>query len=319
MNTHEITRVLAEYAFPVFAAPDADKGSKIVYKEILKSLPMEQLTEVREWLFKEKKAPRSLTEYVDWLLYGEPKAAEAIHYNEPIQTLIRWFADVESGKVSYAFKQLQIRYPQQSFRVQKEILRLFLRRTVSSANWAAQRLDEVWIPSLADDLRACWESRKPKSQYSALAYAVLYHLPKAYVMTQVAALEEHLPYKELCLILGNESGFVVDEDRLSIPAWFQVMAALDRDVPASSLAHNLFYYLSHLYDAPERICEVEKPCFAELRDMSFYILPALRKFGATDMLCILARMEALASRKAAKQPVEKRMDAFLTYINFVTA
>ena len=320
MTTAEIYKVLKEHAFPVYQDPRTEKGDRRIYKELLKSLPTSQLEEILLMLQEDRQTPPwELEEYVGWMLIQEQSPARPVHRNESVTMLMRWFEDLKSGKVSYAYAQLKRRYPQQSYDVQKKILRLFLRRTTSSANWAAARLSESWIPSLADDVRRCWENRRFDADNATLARLVLRVLPKTYLLPQAAVLESMAGYKAVCLSLGNFPGFRLDESRLNIPEWFQVISTLRRPVKGSVITAKLNAYLSGLAESGDYPRDIVRPGFRFLYDFTYYILPSLRRLGATEHLAYLARLESRAAAKASRQPLDKRMACFLDYIHFVAS
>ena len=310
MKTETILDMLVTDAFPVYSSSVTNNADKQIFKEVLRSLPNEQLKDVNELLEYELEVPWELKEYIEWLLSGKRKTEPKPQRNEPITTLIKWFADKKSGKASYAFYHLKKRYPSQSFRIQKQILKVFLSRTVSSADWAALTLSENWIPSLAQDLQFSWERRDTKYSYRGLAWAVLNHLPREYTIAQQEALAKDIGYGNVCSVLGNEPDFHIDEERLDVPFWFIVMSSLKKRVSIQAMRDKLREYFYELdWDNPI-LAGAKNPSLGYMAEVGPIMLPALRKLGATELLFQLEKIQTAATEEAAKVDEEVRMMEF---------
>ena len=310
MKTDAILDILVNDAFPVYSSSVATYADKQIFKEILKSLPKEQLMDMNELLEYEFGVPWELKEYIEWLLYVGAEAKPKPRRNEPITTLIRWFSDKKSGNSSYAFKCLKQRYPYQSHQVQKQILKSFLSRTATSANWAGARLSEDWIPSLAPNLQSSWERRNVAHKHGGLARAVLKRLPKEYGVSQQEALIKDLGYGTVCSVLGNEPGFQIDETRLDVPSWFYVMSHQGKKVALQTMWDKLREYFRELdWENSHPVAEVN-PSLGYMEDVGPIILPALRQMGATEILVQLAKMQNAAVLEAAKVDEATRMRVF---------
>jgi len=310
MKTDAILDILVNDAFPVYSSSVATYADKQIFKEILKSLPKEQLMDVNELLEYEFGVPWELTEYIGWLINEHVVSTPIPRRNEPITTLIRWFSDKKSGKSSDAFKCLKQRYPYQSQQVQKQILKAFLSRTASSANWAGARLSEDWIPSLAQDLQSSWERRDTRYSHGGLAWAVLEHLPREYTTSQQEALAKDIGYGNVCSVLGNEPGFQIDETRLDVPSWFFVMSRLGKKVALQTKWDKLREYFRELdWENSHPVAEVN-PSLGYMEDVGPIILPALRQMGATEILVQHAKMQNAAVLEAAKVDEATRMRVF---------
>ena len=310
METNEILDFLVNDAFPVYSSSEATNADKQIFKEILKSLPKEQLMDVNELLEYEFGVPWELTKYIGWLINEYVVSAPISRRNEPITTLIRWFLDKNSGKSSYAFKYLKHRYQYQSQQVQKQILKAFLSRTASSANWAGARLSDDWIPSLAPDLQSSWERREVAHKHRGLAWAVLKCLPKEYGVSQQDALIMDLGYGTVCSVLGNEPGFHIDETRLDVPSWFFVMSRLETKVALQTMWGKIKEYFRELDWENSRPFAEVNPSLGYMEDVGPIILPALRKMGATEILVQLAKMQNAAVLEAMKVDEASRMRVF---------
>lgn len=310
MDTETIIDLLVKDAFPVYSSSNSTNADKQIFKEILKSLSDEQLMDVNEQLEYESDAPWELKDYIEWLLRKEPRQAPIIHRNEPITTLIRWFANKKSGKATYAFYHLKKRYPQQSFAVQKQILRVFLTRTASSADWAADRLLECWIPSLAQNLQDSWEKRDTSLCYFGLSMAVLEKLPREYAVAHQEELAKDVGYGNVCRVLGNEPGFIIDEGRLDVPFWFEAMACLGKNVDIPTMRNKLTDYLYGLDTDDSMLAFTRIAQFRFNGELSSFILPSLRKLKATELLVQLERFLSVVSGEIALADENDRMNAY---------
>lgn len=310
MKTDAILDILVNDAFPVYSSSVATYADKQIFKEILKSLPKEQLMDVNELLEHECGVPWEQKEYTEWLLNRDKREDPKPQKNEPITTLIKWFADKKSGKVTYAFYHLKKRYPHQSFKIQKQILKVFLSRTASSAGWAASTLSENWIPSLAQDLQSSWERRDTRYSHGGLAWAVLEHLPREYAISQQEALAKDIGYGKVCSVLGNEPSFHIDEDRLDVPSWFYVMSQLRKTVSIHIMWEKVREYFDELDCDDPMQAAAKNPALGYMIEVSQFILPALRQMGATEILVQLAKMQNAAALEAAKVNEASRMRVF---------
>lgn len=310
MKTDAILDMLVNDAFPVYSSSVATYADKQRFKEILKSLPKEQLMDVNELLEHEFGVPLELKEYTEWLLNRDKREEPKPQKNEPITTLIKWFADKKSGKATYAFYHLKKRYPYQSFKIQKQILKVFLSRTASSAGWVASTLSENWSPSLAQDLQSSWERRNVAHKHGGLARAVLKRLPKEYGVSQQEALIKDLGYGTVCSVLGNEPGFQIDETRLDVPSWFYVMSQLRKTVSIHIMWEKVREYFDELDCDEPMQAAAKNPALGYMIEVSQFILPALRQMGATEILVQLAKMQNAAVLEAAKVNEASRMRVF---------
>ncbi|MBO5538049.1 MAG: hypothetical protein J5965_11905 [Aeriscardovia sp.] len=64
--------------------------------------------------------------------------------NRPIATLVKWYADKKSGKVSDARKEIQKRFDYLDWKDQKRILLLFLQAGKSDRIWAYSKIYRQW-------------------------------------------------------------------------------------------------------------------------------------------------------------------------------
>lgn len=222
MNADEIVAYFINEVAPVYNGLK-DKEKKIYYA-ILQSLSPDLFNEVISKLSKAHDFPWDLMGFIDWMQKDHTKKEELP--NEPISTLLRWFLDKKSGKVSYAYERLIKRFEAQSFADQQRILRACLTGGKKPSEWAAGRLRRKWIPGFEDEIDAAWKAHKG----SAMARTIIYMMPEEYVLREqtelVTALDTPDAYAILCGRLGSTPGFEIDEKRLSILDWFYVVGKL---------------------------------------------------------------------------------------------
>ena len=201
-----------------------DKEKKL-FHAILQSIPSDNLPEVIEKLESDKSVPWELWGFINWMRMDHSSKKE--RPNEPISTLLRWYEDKKSKKVSYSYERLSKRFDGQSFSDQKRILRAFLEGGKKSSEWAAARLRDNWIPGLEEEIKTAWAKHKG----SSMARTIIYMMPEEFVMQEQedlvkAASDLSDAYAILCGRLGHTPGFVIDEERLSLLDWFYVVGKL---------------------------------------------------------------------------------------------
>lgn len=222
MNADEIVAYYVEEVAPRYNGLQ-DQEKKIYYA-ILQSLPPALFEEVALKLSSEIRIPWDLRGFINWMRKERPKKEE--RPNEPISTLLRWYRDKGSKKVSYAYARLVKRFDAQSFADQKKIISAFLVGGKKSSEWAATKLRRNWIPGFEEEIEAAWNEYKGPS----MALTIMYMMPEEFVTKKQNELVEAvcLPdaYAILCGRLGRTPGFTIDESRLSILDWFYVVGKL---------------------------------------------------------------------------------------------
>jgi hypothetical protein len=223
MSADEIVAFFVEEVAPRYNS--LKNQEKKIYYAILQSLPPALFEDVASQLSCESRIPWDLMRFIDWMRKVRPKKTD--QPNEPISTLLRWYQDKSSKKVSYAYERLVKRFDAQSFTDQKKILSAFLAGGKKSSEWAATKLRRNWIPGVEDEIEAAWKTYKGPS----MARTIIYMMPEEFVMKEQNELVEavsDLPdaYSILCGRLGKTPGFTIDENRLSILGWFYVVGKL---------------------------------------------------------------------------------------------
>ncbi len=286
MNANEIVAFFAEEVSPVYESlQDSDKK---LYHAILQSLPFNILIEVEAGLSRRKNISWHLMDFIKWLKMHAKG-------NEPIETLLRWYGNKKSKKVSYAFRQLTKRYETQSFNNQKRILRAFLSGGKYASEWAATRLRKRWIPGLENKIKAAWGAHKGP----IMAMTILYMMHEDFVMQEQEGLvrASHDPqsaYAILCGRLGGEPDFVIDESRLRIIDWFYVYGKLQRTDKVPEIDGKVDQFIREL-DCKDFIMyeEISEYSFLPYLEMG-RIIWAMRRMGYTEGLIRLAKMEQTA-------------------------
>ena len=215
MNTEEIVAFFVQEAPRYNSLPKEDRK---FYQAILQTLPSTVLEEVEDGVRNNEDNQLGLLYYIRLLKIN-------IDHGESIDTLLRWYKNKKSKKVSYAYNRLCKRYKYEGYNVQKKIIGAFLLGGKKSSEWAALRLRDNWIPGLDNEIKAAWKSHEGQ----IMANVILKMMPAAYVMQEQDKLLKSASnlwdaYAVLCGRLIKTPGFVMDETKLSIPGWFYVMS-----------------------------------------------------------------------------------------------
>jgi hypothetical protein len=214
--------------------------------------------------------------------------------NEPIWTLLRWFMDKKSGKVSYAYGRLVKRFEAQAFADQQLILRAFLAGSKKSSEWAAGRLRHNWIPGFEDDIDFAWKAHKGAS----VAKTIIYMMPEDYVISEQAELVNALDtpdaYAILCGRLGSTPGFEIDEKRLSILDWFYVVGKLGLTEKIPEMDEKADQYILQL-NCDEYVGYEGTSGYSLLYDLGMSrIIWAMKQLHHTEGIIRLAQLEQKA-------------------------
>jgi hypothetical protein len=290
MNADEIVAYFVNEVAPVYNSLQ-DKGKKIYYA-ILQSLPPDHFEEVASKLSCESHIPWDLMGFIDWMRKERPKKTE--QPNEPITTLLRWYQDKGSKKVSYAYERLVKRFDAQSFTDQKKIIGAFLTGGKKSSEWAATRLRRNWIPGFENEIEAAWNEYRGPS----MALTIMHMMPEEFVIKEQNELVEAacLPdaYAILCGRLGRTPGFTIDESRLSILDWFYVVGKLGLSEKIPEINGKFNQYILNL-NADDYVGykNTEGYSLVYILGMS-RIIWAMKQLNYTDGLIWLERLERRA-------------------------
>ena len=187
-----------------------------LYLALLHSLSMDELIDLKEKMDLDG-APATLY----YKAKGVLKSKEREQRGElSTDTLIAWYQDKKSGKVSVACKELMSRFPTESVESQQEILNTFLSGGKKEVGWAGRRLRVHWFESLSVAVAESWR----RTHNPSLAYAILRHMPESFILAEQEELVESTKYAYVCARLVNEAGFHMDQSRLSSPDLLYVLA-----------------------------------------------------------------------------------------------
>ena len=102
---------------------------------------------------------------------------QQIQRNRPIATLIKWYIDKKSGKVSEARKEIQRRFDYLDWKDQKRIILAFLNAGKNDRAWAYSKVYRQWDDSYLEPMRRLWE------QYheDKCTWSVTEHFPIDYI------------------------------------------------------------------------------------------------------------------------------------------
>lgn len=231
-----------------------------VYRALLHSISEEMLKDLVAKLDLDVECPDTLYYKAKGILKSRQWA---LYADVPTVTLLKWYADKKSGKVSIAIKELMNRFHSESAESQRSILKAFLFGGKKEMEWSARYLRDHWTRSMTVPVGLRW--KQTHNRY--LAHVVLRHMPTAYVMAEQENLAEATKYTFVCLRLYGKQGFEMQYDRISVPDLFYLSAKLG--LSSEGLEKMLFDYLSADYLSLDDIGR---------------IIWAMGKLGMTDAL-----------------------------------
>lgn len=156
--------------------------------------------------------------------------------NRPIATLVKWYADKKSGKVSDARKEIQKRFDYLDWKDQKRILLLFLQAGKSDRIWAYSKIYRQWDDCFLESMKTLWEEHHE----DMCAWSVIEHFPIEYVMANATQLEETNGYYHLCQRLASNPAYVIDRTKLHGKQYLLIMLNTHREVTEEEAKDILF-------------------------------------------------------------------------------
>ena len=160
--------------------------------------------------------------------------------NRPISSLIKWYLDKKSGKVSDARKEIQKRYDYLDWKDQKRIALAFLQSGKSDREWAYGKIYRQWDESYFEPVKKLWE----EYHEFTCAWSVIQHFPIDYVKDNAGKLEEVNGYYHLCQRLAEDSSYKIDKHKLLGKEYLLVMLNAHRKVSEEE-ARNIFFESLH--------------------------------------------------------------------------
>ena len=169
---------------------------------------------------------------------------QQITRNRPIATLINWFNDKRSGKVTDARKEIQKRFDYLDWKDQKRIILAFLQSGKSDREWAYGKIYRQWDDCYLEPVKALWE----KYHENVCTWSVIQHFPIEYVRQNA-----------LCQRLAEEPTYQIDKSKLHDKEYLLVMLNTHREVNAEE-AKDIFFKSLHDYcmTDPEWIFRVHR-------------------------------------------------------------
>lgn len=211
---------LKENAYPYYAQKEPLSARDLhdkTYLALLHSLSIEELSELMEKLGVDGDCPSGLYYKAKGVMKSKNRGEKG---TISTSTLIGWYTDKKSGKVAMATRELMSRFLHECIENQQSILDAFLAGGKKEVEWAGRRLRDRWFNSLSDAVASCWK----RTHNPVLAYAILRHMPTSFIMSEQESLASATKYAYVCVRLGNEKGFHMDSERLSIPDLIYVWA-----------------------------------------------------------------------------------------------
>ena len=306
MKAEEILVYLKKDVFPVYDGMTS--AEKKICHAVLQSLPYNEQEELRVRLIEEKEAPMNLISFFDWML--EEHQPEPYVSNESIGTLLKWYTDKKSKKVSYAYERLTRRYAEQSFTQQKQILRAFLKGGKKASEWASVRLRKHWMPGLESVLISSWRSFRG----TGIACTVVRYANEDFVYEkQDALLEDTGDYSMLCARLGHRRDFTIDESRLTISGWFYVAGKLGLSDWIPTMDAKVDEYIRGLACKDYLYYQMD-PELTHLRDIGL-IIWGMKRLCYSEGLLRLAKFQSMAKKMIEVSDVKRyRFSSFVYFL-----
>lgn len=184
----------------------------------------------------------------------------SIRRNTTVRTLINNYTDKQSGKVTDSRNEIRARFNYLDWKVQKQILMIFLNSNKADRNWAYKKLrrygDETFIPLI----ESLWE----KYHEDNCIKVVIALCPDDFLMKYQEELGKGRNYFFLCMRLCYRKDFIINEKRLSRSDRLMVMRYLGEidDYEFYSVIENMSYH-ERCYDADGWYRDWEKNKVAE--------------------------------------------------------
>lgn len=136
--------------------------------------------------------------------------------NRPIVSLIKWYSDKKSGKVSDARQEIQRRFEGLDWRHQKQIMSLFLEASATDRRWAIKKLYYHWDASFESQIAEMWD----KCNDFEYVCTVNHCMPMDFILQHLdrldgGSMDDRSNYFYICQRFAGCEGFTVDKDKLS--------------------------------------------------------------------------------------------------------
>lgn len=160
-----------------------DKVDQTLFCAIVRSYGKTKYSQMESYCKASKSAYLYLPGVFDYISRPRVSKRYKVQYfeykvNEPVSTLMRYYKDPNSGKVTYARTDLKKRFMALSRKAQVTIIKSFLEsKNSSDREWAARQADLMWDKSFEKSLMIAFEARPSKS----VSITAFRHLPIEYV------------------------------------------------------------------------------------------------------------------------------------------
>ena len=164
---------------------------------------------------------------------------QQIQRNRPVATLIKWYIDKKSGKVSEARKEIQRRFDYLDWKDQKRIILAFLNAGKNDRAWAYSKVYRQWDDCYLEPMKRLWE------QYheDKCTWSVTEHFPIDYIKENAPIIEEISGYYHICKRLAENPSYCIDRTKLQDKEYLLVMLHAHRKVSEEEARDIFFRYL----------------------------------------------------------------------------
>lgn len=291
MTNREVLDKISQYIYEKQDDSPLIRTETEIINALLRHIPVAELEKYLQEMKEDDSVPYEMTSLVNWFIKHQNFPIP--EKNESIRSLLNMFTNKKSGKVAYARERLKKRYDSQSYADQKKILIAFLQASKVDRIWAEYRLRDRWDPCFEALTKEVWTKHKD----NLMSSVVLKHLPTDFVIQEQEALSEVAGYAKLCARIGNEDGFSLDWERLSLSELFYVKAKLNLPMFESDAGVMLCEMLRRLNYLPNRFCSE----LCRMEDVSKTIW-ALGKLGMKETLIKLLGFQEEINHRLKDNP-----------------
>ena len=112
----------------------------------------------------------------------------------------------------------------------------FLDAGAADRNWAYSRLLDLWDASFEEKLQELWDTYHEEK----CSWVIIRHFPKEYLQMHVDQFTEGRDYYFICRRLAEDSGFVIDRDKLSKTDYLMALSHADRHIDDAEATDTLY-------------------------------------------------------------------------------
>ena len=156
--------------------------------------------------------------------------------NNPIATVIKNYTNKKSGKVTDSRNEIQRRFFGLDWKDQKKIIAAFLDSGISDRDWAYSRLLDLWDSSFETKIQELWETYHEQK----CSWVIIRHFPKEYLQKHMGQFNEGRNYYFICRRLAEDSGFVIDRNKLSKTDYLMALSHGNRQIDDAEATDTLY-------------------------------------------------------------------------------